>query len=77
MDVFDILYFLLNKNSFIVKGKFLVRDQPHSKLITLSYLIRRDLFQVIFGHLQIRYEPVVKLFTKLITNSLQAHTKSD
>jgi hypothetical protein len=26
------------------EGKFLVSDQPHSKLITFSYLIRRELF---------------------------------
>jgi hypothetical protein len=35
------------------EGKFLVRDQPHSKLTTLSYLIKRDIFLGIFGHLQI------------------------
>jgi hypothetical protein len=27
------------------RGKFLVRDQPHSKFITSSSLIRRELFQ--------------------------------
>jgi hypothetical protein len=26
------------------EGKFLVRDQPHPKLITYSYLIRKELF---------------------------------
>jgi hypothetical protein len=30
------------------EGKFLVREQPHSKLITFSYLIRGELFSTNF-----------------------------
>jgi hypothetical protein len=56
------------------QGKFLVGDQPLSKLITFSNLIRRELLLEIFGHLQIKYELVVKLCIKLMTNSLQTHT---
>jgi hypothetical protein len=59
------------------EGQFLVRDKPYSKLVTFSSLIRRELLQGIFGHLQIRYELVVRLCKKLMTNSLQAYTKSD
>jgi hypothetical protein len=51
-------------------GKFLIRDQPHSKLVTFSYLCRRELFKECFGHLQIRYELVVKLCIKLMKSSL-------
>jgi hypothetical protein len=57
------------------EDKFFVLDQPHSKLITFSYLIGGSFFQGVFG--KIRYELVVKLCIKLMTNSLQAHTKSD
>jgi hypothetical protein len=57
--------------------KFLVWDQPHSKLIRFSYIIGRELLQGIFGHLQISYEVVVKLCAQLMTNSFQAPTKSD
>jgi hypothetical protein len=45
------LYFVLmdsggpwTKYSGLPEGKFLVRDKPRSKLITFSYLIRRELF---------------------------------
>jgi hypothetical protein len=54
------------------EGEFLVRYQPQSKLITLSYLIR-SFFQGTFGQLKFRYELAVKLWIKLLTNSLQTY----
>jgi hypothetical protein len=59
------------------ESEFLVWDQPHSKFIDFSYLIRRELFQGIFGPLPIKCELALKLCIKLMTNSLQAHTKID
>jgi hypothetical protein len=57
------------------EGKFLVMDQPLSKLITFYYTIRRELFSrnflVTASSLLIRFEFVVKLYIKLLTNSYQ------
>jgi hypothetical protein len=48
------------------QGKFLVRDQPHYKLITFSCFIRR----VLFVHMIDKFK--VKLCIELMTNSFQA-----
>jgi hypothetical protein len=49
------------------EGKFLVKDQPHSKLITFSYLIRRELFLRIFG-VWSEFGPKLKIFASGVFN---------
>jgi hypothetical protein len=48
-----------------------------TNLNTNSYQIRGRFFQEIFGHLKFSCELVVKLWIKLMTNSLQTHTKNN
>jgi hypothetical protein len=60
--------------------KILVSDDPHYKPISISYPSSRELFKeflVSTSFLQICYDFVVKLYMKLMTNFLQAHSKSD
>jgi hypothetical protein len=40
--------FLQSGYLMVPEGRFLFRDQPHSKLITLSYPIWRELFSLNF-----------------------------
>jgi hypothetical protein len=72
------IYFMHSNTTLLYSGETKSQPDPTSlKLVTISYLIRRELFQGIFGHLQIRYELVVKFCIKLLTISLQTHTKTN